>query len=158
MRLENDCDKGRDAGFSLLETLVVFVILGLALSTLAVAMRQGRATSTTAMRTEVLTLLATARSKAILESRPATVEIDVRGKTLGLKGAEKTFELPLGFELSATVGQETIRHDALGAILFLPDGTSSGGQIVLQDTARNRRVTIVTNWLTGISTESANAE
>ena len=158
MRLEDAGDKGRHAGFSLLETLAVFVILGLALSTLAVAMRQDRATSMTAMRTEVLTLLATARSKAILESRPATVEIDVRSKTLGLKGTEKSFQLPPAFELSATVGQETIRHGALGAILFLPDGTSSGGQIVLEDTARNRRVTIVTNWLTGISTESANAE
>lgn len=158
MRLEDDRDKGRDAGFSLLEMLVVFVILGLAMSTLAVTMRQGRATSMTAMRTEVLTLLATARSKAILESRPASVEIDVRSKTLGLKGAEKNLQLPSAFELSATVGQETIRHGALGAILFLPDGSSSGGQIVLQDTARNQRVTIVTNWLTGISTESANAE
>lgn len=158
MRPESDKDKARHAGFSLLETLVVFVILGLALSTIAATMRQGRASSITAIRTEVLALLATARSQAILESRPATVEIDVRGKTLGLNGAEKTFQLPPSFELSATVGQQTIRHDALGAILFLPDGSSSGGQIVLQDTARNQRVTIVTNWLTGISTESANAE
>ena len=158
MRPEDDRDKARDAGFSLLETLVVFVILGLALSTLAAAMRQGRATSITAMRTEVLTLLATARSQAILESRPATVEIDVRNKTLGLKGTENNLQLPPVFELFATVGQETIRNGALGAILFLPDGSSSGGQIVLEDTARNQRVTIVTNWLTGISTESANAE
>jgi hypothetical protein len=35
------------------------------------------------------------------------------------------------------------------AIVFAPDGSSSGGQIAVQDGYGSRRMTIIVDWLTG---------
>ena len=56
-------------------------------------------------------------------------------------------DLPAGMVLAAAVGAETVPGPRLAGISFAPDGSSSGGRIVLAD--GGRRVQVGVDWLTG---------
>ncbi|MGC2415786.1 MAG: GspH/FimT family pseudopilin [Stellaceae bacterium] len=86
------------------------------------------------------------RSQAIVENRPVALELDVKGhRYRGGSSAPRPLPASLSIQLLTIAGQ---REGAdVGSIRFNPDGSSTGGRIVLAEGPR--RVAIGVDWLTG---------
>ena len=126
-------ERMKQAGFTLIEMIVVIVIIGLVGG--LVMVRQPWHSSGLNTEATVRTLTAAlrlARSRAIAQDR--SVAVITSGGGFALDGDAPSL-LPSGEALSA------------GEMLFMPDGGSSGATIVLA--AGSRRIAISVNWLTG---------
>lgn len=142
MRLRTD----RQAGFTLLELIIVMVIMGLALG---IVMARGPGTSprlvaqTTAQ--QMIDALADARAQAILTDQISRFILNPAQRDWHT--ARHHGVIPR--DLSATFTGLSAQPDgaAVGEIDFAPDGSSSGGKITLMGPAG--RLSIAIDWLTG---------
>ena len=126
------------SGFTLLEMVVVLVILGLVGGLVLTRAPQHGGTLDLRAATSLVTgTLRTARSRAMVADRPVPVRFDAAGAALQL-GADPIRRLPIGIRFTAV---------APPAILFRPDGSSSGGTVDLAGRADRARIAV--NWLTG---------
>ncbi|MDI6835753.1 MAG: GspH/FimT family pseudopilin [Rhizobiaceae bacterium] len=140
-------------GFSTIEILVVLAIVAMLASLLSSRMAP-RAPSAPKLAETLADTLGTARSRAIISGKPSSVEIDLsRGAMHDDTGAR--IEIPPGTEIDVMTAKEAALPGHPNRIVFLADGTSSGGTITI------RRVgavaTVETNWLTGLSHVTAEA-
>lgn len=114
-----------DAGFTLLEMLVVVAVMGLVL---AMAAGFGRAhggwLATRAAAQRVAEAMQEARGRAIASGRPVALVMPRLPRWLGVRMQAG----PRG-------------------IVFEPDGSALGGRVRLDD--KGRRITIAADWLTG---------
>lgn len=125
------------AGFTLLELTVVLVILALVGGlVLTRAPSRGGTIDLRAATSLVAGTLRVARTRAIAANRPVPVRFDPADAALQL-GADPVRRLPPGVRIAA----------ADLAILFRPDGSSSGGTVDLAGGASTARIAV--NWLTG---------
>lgn len=147
------CDTKRQsatvaAGFTLLEMLIVLTILGFAL-VLVIGYRPpwSRELDIEATAAQIASQLRLERSAAIAGNKAAVLELDLKAHAYR-SGAMPPQPLPAGLslELLTVAGEQRGAADA-GDIQFNPDGSSSGGRIVLGDGAR--KVAIGVDWLTG---------
>ena len=121
-------------GFTLIEMIVVLVILGLVGGlVLTHAPQRGGTLDLRAATSLVTGTLRTARSRAMVADRSVPVRFDAAALQLG---TDPSRPLPPG-----------IRIATAAAILFRPDGSSSGGTVDL--TGRADTAHIAVNWLTG---------
>jgi general secretion pathway protein H len=128
---------GKRFGFTLIETLVVLAILGLALSIVAGFIPRGHDTLDLATNADGLAnALRLARARAIARQQPVTFGAVAGGHAYVLDGAVRS--LPSSMIISL-VGPQAIR--------FAPDGSSSGGTVLLAAGALTR--TLHVDWLTG---------
>ncbi|HEX8232263.1 MAG TPA: GspH/FimT family pseudopilin [Caulobacteraceae bacterium] len=130
--------KAREAGFTLLEALVVVTIAAtisalifpsLQRTLTALSLRQSASVFTARLRA--------ARGQAIREARPIAVAATTDGAAYAWTGAQPQ-RLPGAVRL-ATAGQRPL--------VFYPDGSSSGGQAVMA--AGARRIPISVDASTG---------
>lgn len=135
------------AGFTLLEMIIVLVVLGLVVG-IAVSRgpQRSRALDVRAAVGQVVQTLRLARGAAIAANAPVTVVVNGGQRTLSVAGG-RPLQLPPGFGLTAATGLDGIPGPKLTGIRFSPNGSSSGGRIVLADGAR--RVVVGVDWLTG---------
>jgi general secretion pathway protein H len=135
------------AGFTLLEMLVVLAILGLVVAlALPTLQRPPDNLRLEAATRTLASALRFSRAQAIARN------VDV---VLTIHADRRVFESSTGsaVQLDQEISVEMIfaalerRGGAVGAIRFFPDGSSSGGDIVL--TLNKRRARISVNWLTG---------
>jgi general secretion pathway protein H len=137
--------QSRDAGFTLIEVLVVLVILGL---TAALVLARGPVRSAgmeaRTAASEVAETLRLGRSVAIAGDRPAAVTIDVASHWLTLDGARRAL-LPASLPLAARMADGTEPRCAV--FDFASDGSATGGTIALGTSAR--RILVTVDWLTG---------
>jgi general secretion pathway protein H len=141
------------AGFSLIEMLVVLFIMGLlaGVATLTGAGRSHAELMTSAR--EVAGLLRETRARAGNANRPQRVVADVELNRLWAGTAEpysRVVVVSRALRMSLiTIGAEAL-SSTRGAILFFPDGSSTGGGVRLEP-ARLQGETIVVSvdWLTG---------
>ena len=125
-------------GFTLIEITVVLAILALVGGlVLTRAPQRGGALDLRAATALVTGTLRAARSRALVGDRAVPVRFDQADAALQL-GAEPVRRLPPGIRIAAA---------APAAILFRPDGSSSGGTVDLAGRASTARVAV--NWLTG---------
>ena len=129
--------RGRVAGFTLIETIVVLVILGLALTIVAGFLpRRNTTLELAAASGRVASALRQARARAILYNRPVLVAVSADGHSLATDGIVR----PLPAAVAMTmVGPAAIR--------FAPDGSASGGGILVRIPGRARVIRV--EWLTG---------
>lgn len=139
--------RSRQRGFTLIEVIIVVVILGLVAG---LVMTRGPMRSHTlearAAAADVARVLRGARGQAIGSNRSVLVLVDVARRAIAVDGGTiRPIPANLAVAVSA-VPQET-RGRLLAGIRFQPDGSASGGRIVLGDGMR--RVQIAVDWLTG---------
>ncbi|MUO81772.1 type II secretion system protein GspH [Agrobacterium vitis] len=142
-RSEND-------GFSLLEMLVVMVIVSLAVG--LISFQKSRKTQSVADTARaIVSVLNDARMEAVMRKAEVNVEVDLQTRTVSKKGqASGRVQIPDNVALEVRTADEFKYGNSRRIILFLPDGTSSGGRIRLQ--TGSATVSIETLWLTGLST------
>jgi general secretion pathway protein H len=140
-------DQERCAGFTLIEVVVTLAILGLALVLVAAykpPWSSGLGLKGTA--SELASGLRLARSEAIASNRPVRFDLDVAGHVYRVgAGAERRLPANLSIELLTITGEN--RRTNVGDIRFNPDGSSTGGRIVLAE--GTRRTAVGVDWLTG---------
>jgi general secretion pathway protein H len=136
-----------EAGFTLLEVIVVRVVLGLALGVfVSRGPQRSAALEIRAVAGEVAQALRQARGRAIMLNRPVGLTVDLERRTYHSDGMpEHALPPALGVSVLA-VADETL-GGRLGAIRFAPDGSSSGGHIELSDGRRRLRIGV--DWLSG---------
>lgn len=134
------------AGFTLLELLVVLVILAL---TATAVVSLGRTSLESArvrsFLVEAEAMFRDARTTAIETQAQTAVVIDTKGRRLTSSNGGRTLEMPRGLSLDARVAVPA--DGGLPAIRFFPSGGSTGGQ--LSFSFRGRSYDLRINWLTG---------
>lgn len=139
---------GRVEGFTLIEVLVVLVIAAAAMAVAAPNLGSAiaKAELTKAGR-EVASGLRYTRSHAMATGRPADFWLDVRGHNYTTADRPKPRGLPVSVQLTLITADSQLTKDGRGFIRFFPDGSSTGGKVILE-ASRDQRVVEI-NWLTG---------
>jgi general secretion pathway protein H len=134
-------------GFTLFEMIIVLVVLALIAG---IVVSRGpvhsRALDVRAAVSGVVAVLRGARGRAIAVNRPVLVLVNGTQGSLSVDGLPR-LRLPAGMALAAAVGAQTVPGPRPAGISFAPDGSSSGGRILLADGARRMQVGV--DWLTG---------
>jgi general secretion pathway protein H len=135
------------AGFTLLEMLLVLSLIAIAVTLSAVAMSGGME----GMRLrnsakEIAGQLRYTRAQAIASGQPQRFALDVKAHRWQAP-VGKHGEIPEGLRIRFTGAREAQARAEQGAILFFPDGASTGGRVQLEAGDAAWRVDVA--WLTG---------
>ncbi len=138
----------RQAGFTLIEMLVVLVIASIVMVTLVpnFAPAIARAELYSATR-DVASALRHARGQAMLTGQDALFELNTVAHTYHVTGRSKTYALPADIELGLLTTTSETLDEGIGRIRFFPDGSATGGRVTLIGQKQTRVVDV--NWLTG---------
>lgn len=138
------------AGFSLLEMMVVLAIIALAVSIAAPRFQAGSAGRQFASEAEqAVQLLSRARVRAIASGRPVDVRLDVRERSLTTAN-ERRVVLAAAAGVTAIVGDQTLTGARSATLTFLADGSCPGAEFLL--TAESgEKIVILVSWLTGMA-------
>ena len=136
----------REAGFTLIELVVAISIAGLMM---ALIVMQGRPRSAgleeNGTASELAGGLREARAQAIVLNKPVALTLDVVGRQWKIDG-QPAHGVPKQFRLSVLTVKGETRGDR-AAIVFEPDGSSTGGKVEFNDGLRKFAVDV--DWLTG---------
>jgi general secretion pathway protein H len=148
------CQHSRvNAGFTLLEMLLVLTLLGL-VATIAVPRltRPSDALQLSAAAREMTSALRLTRSAAIAGNSEQVLLIDVERRSFASSTlAERRF--PPEIQARLKVAEPERISAARGGFRFFPDGSSTGGEVEL--TLRQQRVKLCVHWLTGQPTQES---
>jgi len=136
------------SGFTLLEIMVVLAIAGLVLGVSGpMALKLYESTQYRSAVKDVMTSLTAARYSAISSGRYVDVVTTPELRTI--KAGKKEVTLTDNVNLSVTSAQSLNQLiDGAGVIRFFPDGTSTGGSILLEHKNGNG-VQLRVDWLLG---------
>lgn len=136
-----------EAGFTLLEMIVVLAIIGLALALVVPNIGQGPgryAVASTAR--DIAGALRLARDRAITQDR--TVQFIAEQSAFSVNGDGDLQRVPRGIALGVVGAErEEEPNGRTDTIRFFPDGSSSGGRIDVTGAAAHYSVSI--EWLNG---------
>ncbi len=135
------------AGFTLLEVLLVLAIMGMLASIAAPRLGGGVAglDLSTAAR-ELATDLRRTRSEALVSGRPAALILIAEEARYELRPGAGGGRIPDRVRIEASAAQDTGRPGQ-AVFRFFPDGAASGGSIRLS--RDGRRFDITVDWMTG---------
>lgn len=129
-------------GFTLLEMLAVILLISLAVGVLGLGARQAvQAANERRVVGQMVDALRTTRAGAIVSGRAARTEFDLQRLTFQAPG-----RAPHGWPPSLQVTLHSAEQVA-SAVEFYPDGSSTGGNLLLANGSRRWRIDI--GWLTG---------
>ncbi len=135
-------------GFTLLELLVVLalavLLLGLAQPMLSAAFP---GTELKAAAQELAAGLRMARSLARTHGEPTSLELDLENHRFRIGNDGRFHPLPSRLHLSLITAASELTGTNRGSIRFFPDGSASGGRILLATGSRKLGVDV--DWLTG---------
>lgn len=136
------------AGFTLVELIVVLAIGGLLLALTpplitsalpGVELKAGARRAAGALRQT--------REIAIANGGEAIWLLDTESGRYQIEGRPNRGSLPDGIAIELVTARDELRDDRVGGIRFFPDGSSSGGRVILKRDDRGYQVGV--NWLTG---------
>jgi general secretion pathway protein H len=138
----------KNAGFTLIEIIVVLVIAAAALALVAPNLGGALARNElTAATREIASGLRYVRGHAMASGRPAEFWLDVRQHRYSVGDKPKPRGLPASVKLTLITADTQASRDGRGFVRFFPDGSSTGGKVLLEAAGDKRLVEI--NWLTG---------
>lgn len=137
-----------EAGFTLLELLVVLAIVGM-FATLVPGIYSKYADSAKfkSFAVGIVTDLRQARAIARVDMESGYLWIDLREGAYGVANFEAK-KLPQEYSLSVISGFNRVDKKTRHEFVFFPGGGSTGGEIVVAS-KEGRRKKIVVDWLTG---------
>jgi general secretion pathway protein H len=137
-----------DAGFTLLELLVVLAIASLLIALVPIAfdrLREG-----TQYRDALRTMqseMRQARQQAVTQGRAVRFQVDLAGRTYGVVGKVE-HPIPEKLQVRATVASVEMQANQIAAIQFLPSGGATGGSFdLLRPSGAGTRLKV--DWLSG---------
>lgn len=134
-----------ELGFTLLEMLVVILIIAVGFSVLAYGVSQGLEKSRERQaKMDLAIALREVRNQAIVSSQTTLLRFDLLRNSYQIPGRPE-YSLPSGMTMRLTTATNLLPHGE--AIAFYPNGSSSGGNIVLVKGVRAWRIDVA--WLTG---------
>lgn len=122
-----------EAGFTLIEMVVVLAILGLMTALiLANGTRVSPAVHARAAAAEISAALRSARSEALMSNRSVTFKLDLANRSYQW-GQAPSQTLPSDLRLSLLTSRELLAPAGnVGLVRFDPDGGSSGGRVTIE--------------------------
>lgn len=141
------------AGFTLIELIVVLAIIAIAATMVVVRGAPiSPASQARLAASEVAGALQSARSEALVTNRSVAFTLDTTTRRYRW-GQQPERALPADLQLALLTGQEQLVSKSAGMVRFDPDGGSSGGRVTIAGGDRVWMVGI--DWLTGrVSIES----
>jgi len=135
------------AGFTLIELMVVMVlVIGLmGLVGTSISRSVGAAELRNEVR-EVIAGLRHTRGRAVVERAEKVFRVDADKLTWQAAG-RKAEQLPEGLDITLNTARSEMTGENAGGIRFFPDGSSTGGSVLLSVGERKWYVTV--GWLTG---------
>jgi general secretion pathway protein H len=142
-------DGASDQGFSLAEMLVVLAIISMVgFVGYNGFLRKGAADSINTVTKKVQHLAALTAMRAVSSGATQNLVIDLSNGILANEQTATSIQIPATFKLSTLTGAELVRQDKTASINFYSDGTSTGGEIILEDPRGSKGIVTIL-WLTG---------
>ena len=134
-------------GYTLLELLVTFAVIGLVLAAVPMMVVSARPGATVrAAAEDMASALRLTRGEAIGRYGPAVFLLDVEERVYrGADGKEHLLDEDL--DLNFVTARSELAGEKAGQIRFFPDGSATGGRITVGDGRRSYVVSV--DWLTG---------
>ncbi|MBR4736419.1 MAG: GspH/FimT family pseudopilin [Rhodocyclaceae bacterium] len=144
----------RTGGFTLIELIVTLAIAALLVTLVPSALGKGlESLRYRATVREVLTDLRAARTQAQLTGRAVPYRVHLPERSLGVE--KRMRELPDDLTVDAQLASATITAPGHGAIVFYPDGSATGGSILIARSRTGQGVRLRVDWLLGRVTQEA---
>jgi general secretion pathway protein H len=140
--------RGSVAGFTLLELLVTLSVIGLLASLTAprfAAMMPGAVLRQTTL--QLVADLRGARNKSIAEGKAVVISFDSEGRSYKSSSGKSATDWPENVQFEIAVPDNMVNESEQPQILFYPDGSSTGGEVLCSTVGRSIRVKV--NWLAG---------
>ena len=129
-------------GFTLLEMLVVIVLISIAAGLVGFGLQQGlRAAKERQAVGQIVEALRSTRARAIVSGTTENTVFDLRNLSVQAPGRPKR-HWPAGLQVTLHTAEQ-----AGSSVAFYPDGSSTGGNLLLANGSRRWRIDI--GWLTG---------
>ncbi len=135
----------RTSGLTLLELLVTLSVLVVVVAAMAGFGRGGPPAFDTTLR-ELVSQLRETRAEAIRTGQITRLILDTKERRYGRPGRLQALDSHIDLTVETLRDARTQKGDP--AILFFPDGSSSGGIIILSDASRTETISV--RWLTGL--------
>ena len=136
-----------EAGFTLLEVLIVLAVLGMAVALFAVRGNPvSPAVQARAVARDISEALRAAHAQAIATNRSVLFTIDVANRDYRW-GREPPHTVPPGVRLALLTSRDELVTSSVGKIRFDPDGGASGGRVTVDGGGRAWWVGV--DWLSG---------
>lgn len=129
--------------------LAVIVLIAIAVTITAVSLHGRSARQLDAAAQRIAAGLRDTRMRAMATSKPQWFVVDLRSHTFAAPGRDPRV-LPKDATVRVTSAAEDTTQAGAARIRYFPDGSSSGGNVVLSDAHRSARVDV--DWLTGAVT------
>ena len=142
----------RAPGFTLIEMLAVIVLIAIAVTVTAVSLRGRSRGQLEASAQRVAAGLRDTRTRAMATGKPQWFTVDLREHAWAAPGRD-AHAFPADAGVRVTSAAQESERSGVARIRYFPDGSSSGGNIVLSDDRRSARVDV--DWLTGAVTVSS---
>ena len=128
--------------------MVVLAIIGLLLVSIpGFLLRDNAAFNLDRSTQKVAESLRAARSAAIVVNREQILSIDVERRQFLTPEAKAPVQLPAGVNIGFITARQEQLNESIGHIRFFPDGSSTGGRVILAVEDIQNVVDI--DWLTG---------
>jgi general secretion pathway protein H len=138
----------RNAGFTLLELLLVLLLMGLVYALAGPLIDTGTVgLDMKAAARQLAAGLRKARSVAVTEHREAVLTLDVEGRKFAVSGDATIYTLPTKLEYALFTAQSEVMEEKTGGIRFFPDGGSTGGRVTIS-VGESKQIVDV-DWITG---------
>jgi general secretion pathway protein H len=134
---------GRDAGFTLLELMVVMAILVMVATLLPMALDRalpGHRVATTAER--VVSMVREARGSSMLSGKPIRLAVQEHDLVAQDATTSATIGRPLNFPSSTTVSLTDLDGRAAAALVVYPDGSAQAVRFNVEDGGRRKAVLV----------------
>jgi general secretion pathway protein H len=136
------------AGFTLLEMIVVMVIAGaLVALTPPMISRVIPSVKLKGASQEMAAALRFLRSWSIAQGEEGLLVLDLEQKQYQITPREQVYRLPESTEVRLVSVSDESPNDKQGGIRFYPDGSSTGGRVILKGSGSKHQIDV--DWLTG---------
>ena len=135
------------AGFTLVELLIVVTLLVTLTAVLAPVLMPSPTRALRESAGEVATTLRETRRQARVRQARRRFVIDTESRQFGIEGSQRWQVLPEDMGVQLTTGRSLLTGQTRGGIDYFPDGSSTGGRVVLSLAEHALRVDV--EWLTG---------